>query len=187
MLIIPLKEKLKDIEAELAEQTDRGAAIIWSAIVEDFLSDALQARLILTGGTKERLFNHEKNGPLADFAGKINVALAVGVIVPKMGNDLHHIRRIRNRFAHQPEPLKFSDPKIAAWCSSLETPMFGETNPRRRYNLVCAGMSAALAITAMLPVRLNSVYSNPDLQSKSQAAMRQLLDRHMEHLDKRKS
>ena len=45
MIVSILKKTLKDIETELAEQTDRGAAIIACAILDDFLTEALQKRL----------------------------------------------------------------------------------------------------------------------------------------------
>jgi hypothetical protein len=182
MLVSGLKDTLKDIEAELAAQTDRGAAIIGCAILDDFLAEAIEARLILTTSTKERLFNHEKNGPLADFSSKINLANALGILTAKMRDDMHQIRRIRNRFAHRAEPLKFSDPKIKSWCDNLTTPLF-ESDPRKRYTTLCAAMSAAMAITARLPVKLTEVYANRDLQDKSQAVLRELFDQYMRRFD----
>ena len=89
MIVSILKKTLKDIETELAEQTDRGAAIIACAILDDFLTEALQKRLVTNKEVIGRLFNYEANGPLAHFAAKIDIGFAVGIIKADMWSDLH--------------------------------------------------------------------------------------------------
>ena len=143
MLVSTIKQKLRGIEDELAAQTDRGAAIIGSAIIEDFLSDALKERLILSSDLRKSLF--KANGLLANFSAKIDMAFAVGICSTNLRADLHDIRRIRNRFAHTPEPLRFSDEEIAGWCSQFRTVRIDSADPRRRYLSLCSGISAFMA------------------------------------------
>jgi hypothetical protein len=177
MLVSTVKEKLIDIASELQAQTDRGAAIIGAAIVDDFLTDALKNRLILTAEVAGRLFSYEANGPLAAFSAKINIAFAVGLIEGKQRADLHDIRRIRNRFAHIPEPLGFSDEQVVRWCSRLRT-VDDQTRAlplRAQYLGVCGGTSAYFAALSHPSAKLQSVRSVPGLLEEVQRAVDEMV------------
>jgi DNA-binding MltR family transcriptional regulator len=126
--------EISSILAELQAQSDRGCAIIAASILEELLEELLKKRLI--GGTAmmERLFSFDKNGPLAHFKAKIDIAYSIGLISAEKRADLHAIRDIRNRFAHRVEPIDFSDKKIEAWCAKFhDFPDIQGT--RRRFTL----------------------------------------------------
>ncbi|MEI9804344.1 MAG: DUF4145 domain-containing protein [Pseudolabrys sp.] len=101
------KREIEEIYEEIEAQTDRGAAIIAAAI----LDDALKSRLILTSNLSDRIFSYEKNGPLAQFSSKIDMTAATGLLPKETCDSMHLIRRIRNKFAHSIEPLKFQTKK----------------------------------------------------------------------------
>jgi DNA-binding MltR family transcriptional regulator len=181
MLVSTIKEKLRGIEEELAAQTDRGAAIIGSAIIDDFLSDALKRRLILTSDLRERLF--EGNGPLANFSAKIDMAFAVGICDSNLRADLHYIRRIRNRFAHTPEPLRFSDEKISGWCSQFCTVTIDSADPRTRYLSLCSGISAFMATLSQAEIKLQDIRSVPAIREQIDLMFEQTMERALKSLE----
>jgi hypothetical protein len=182
MLISALKAELQHIATELAEQTDRGAAIIGCAIVDDFLTDAIKKRLILTSALRGRLFN-DANGPLAHFSAKIDMGFALGLYHDVIRVDMHTIRRIRNCFAHSAPPLDFSDRKIAKLCSELRTAKIELTDPRKRYLYVCSGLSAGLAVIRDLPMQVNALMTDDTMREQLNDGMAKLVKDFLDHFD----
>lgn len=158
--------QLEYIADELAAQTDRGAAIIACALLDDLLSDVLKARLILTGRTADRLFSHENNGVLASLSAKIDIAFAVGVVSPGVKDSLHVIRRIRNRFAHSTTALKFDDQEIASWCSTLSHVPKDVKDPRSKFIHEATSIAFVLLIFRNVEMRL------PDITIDSEVGAR---------------
>jgi DNA-binding MltR family transcriptional regulator len=173
------KEKFKDIRAELNAQTDRGAGIIGAGIIDEFLTDLLKKRLILTAKVRERLFSYEVNGPLAHFAAKIDMAFALGLIDTNLHADLHDIRRIRNRFAHTPEPLGFSDKEISKWCSRFRTvdDFVRSADLRTQYLGLCAGISAFFAASSQLNLRLQDIRAIPEVRDHMARILSEMKDK----------
>jgi DNA-binding MltR family transcriptional regulator len=61
------------------------------------------------------------NGFLTSLSAKIDLGYCVGLYNKKTHHDLHIIRRIRNRFAHEFGPLAFDHEEIAGLCKSMQT------------------------------------------------------------------
>jgi hypothetical protein len=118
---VPPEDQL--IAREIGNQSDRGAAIVASAAIEDELEMALEKRLIIDPGPlKNSLFGGY--GPLASFGAKIDLGRAVGLYSSDALNDLHTIRKIRNEFAHIRHPRDFNDQRIRALCMNLRGVLF---------------------------------------------------------------
>jgi DNA-binding MltR family transcriptional regulator len=150
---MPLPETADELQIildEITQQTDRGAAIIATAMLDEMLAEALWRRLILTNSLRERLFSYEKNGPLSTFSSKIDLAFAVGLLKPETRNDLHVVRRIRNKFAHQLEPLTFAEKEVAALCETLAIARgiagWDKFAPRLRFNAAFSWLLIALRL-----------------------------------------
>jgi DNA-binding MltR family transcriptional regulator len=117
-----------EIRAEIEAQSDRAAALVAAAYLEERLREAIRAlftdavvQVKESGQTVEsRLF--EGTGPLATFSAKISIALALGLVGPESLRELHLIRKIRNEFAHNAEPLGFGDSPVSDWCRELHFP-----------------------------------------------------------------
>jgi len=82
----PGSDRLKEFTAEahifmkqLLEESDRGAAVVGVAFLDELLGRLLKSRM-LDGKTTEDLF--EGSSPLATFSARINVAYCLGCIVP---------------------------------------------------------------------------------------------------------
>ena len=124
---------------ELKAQTDRGAAIIGAAYLEERLQDAIAKTFAEAVETVK--WNNQKiskrifrgNGPLSTFSAKIDIAFALGFFGTHALHDLHVIRSIRNDFAHTVEPMDFEEENIKRKCNDLWYPSnilpFGETEP----------------------------------------------------------
>jgi DNA-binding MltR family transcriptional regulator len=182
MLATETFKELTALLAELEAQTDRGAAIIAAAIVDDALSNALKSRLILTENLSDRLFSHEKNGPLANFSAKIDIAAATGTLDKELCDYLHLIRRIRNRFAHSIEPLKFSDQQITAWCQTLmnDIKKYEKFEPRKRFVFSALGIAAILLIQKDMP----SLKIKPAKDDKSPEITSQAQESFLNHIQR---
>src|SRR3974377_107605 len=115
MTLLHIDPTLRPALKEVDKQSDRGAAIIACAIVDELLTRALQKPLILTSEVKDKLFSNERNGPLATFSNKIDLGFATGLLNSKVRSDLRNIRRVRNRFAHRLDPLEFKEAEISNW------------------------------------------------------------------------
>jgi mannitol operon repressor len=126
----------KDFAAFLDEfqaETDRGAALVGAALLDQKLKDTLAAFFadrrvgaeLLNGG----------NAPLGTLSARIKAALCLGLIDRHEFHECDLIRRIRNEFAHRTHGTTFSDPVIAAHCSKLRSDLPGgpsafRDNPR---------------------------------------------------------
>jgi hypothetical protein len=103
---------LKEIEAH----NDRTTAIVASATLEYALQLAIEARY----PTSNKLFG----GLLRDFSRKIEFATAMDVIDQEASDHLDTLRRIRNEFSHDMNPLSFASEEILPLCEKLPVPDF---------------------------------------------------------------
>jgi hypothetical protein len=77
---------------EIEKQTDRGAAIISAAVIEDVLEHLIIARLVeLPTKRKKELFT-QSNGPLSSLWSKIEIGFALGLFNEERRGSLHLIR-----------------------------------------------------------------------------------------------
>jgi hypothetical protein len=124
-----------EVLSELHSESERSAAIIGAAFVEDALQRALLSRMRspLSSDDRRRLFG--ANGALSSFSGKIMIAYATHLLGPETRDDLDCIREIRNAFAHTVGSLSFETPQIAAHCAHLRLPTRFPAGPRGPYEL----------------------------------------------------
>jgi hypothetical protein len=124
MIVIPMHSlrELARIESEIHRQTDRSAAIIGSAYVEDALEGLLSAHIVARSNSDLNEV-YGRDGPLGGFSAKTRMAYALGLLGPRTRSDLNLVRKVRNRFAHEFfEHLSFGDKQIAQCCSGLWWP-----------------------------------------------------------------
>ncbi len=107
------------INQQLRDETDRGAALVGVAFLDELLGRLLKSRM-LDGKTSEDLF--EGSNPLASFSARVDVAYCLGWIGPETCHELHLMRKIRNAFAHVHTPVTFSSDAIQNRCRALQIP-----------------------------------------------------------------
>jgi DNA-binding MltR family transcriptional regulator len=135
---------------EIEKQTDRGAAIIGAALVDDVLARAILGKFISLSSTKKKaLFGG--SGPLGTYQAKIDLAYALGLLTDAMATDFKLIGSVRNKFAHRPTAIGFSDKDIADLCSNLKTGQIDKEEdwvkePRNMYIAACTTLVAVLTL-----------------------------------------
>lgn len=117
MTWITISDDDRRILAEIERQTDRGAALIASAYVEQRLVSAIKARTNRHEKVEQNLYRG--SGALGSFSVKIDLGLLLGIYEPKIHSFLHTIKKIRNDFAHEPEPRDFTSQRIADLTKTL--------------------------------------------------------------------
>jgi len=121
-----VKAMLEEIEA----QTDRGAAVIAGAALDELLNVCLQCRLLEMNRERyDALFGFDK--ALGTFNAKIELGMALGFYSRDGLNILHAIRDIRNKFSHRIEPITFDHPDIAAIIDRSWNEAYGADRRRR--------------------------------------------------------
>lgn len=128
---------------EIEGQTDRGAAIVGAAWVEEALSAAIESFLHSDSKSWQRLFG--ANNPMSTFSAKIDLSSLLGMISEVIRSDLHIIRDVRNEFAHQiahktqHTKLGFNSPHIRDKCLALKSVAHEEhTEGRTAFVRACA-------------------------------------------------
>ena len=112
-------ERTHDYLAELAKESDRGAAILAVADFDNWLGGIVSGYFVkLNSELNKRLF---KRGPLQNFSAKLDIGFALGLYDMRTLNNLRKINEIRNKFAHLTESLKFEDEPISVLCQNLDT------------------------------------------------------------------
>lgn len=135
-------ELVKDMES----QTDRGAAIIGAAWLEEELGAAIQSFLHYDPKASPRLFS--RAGPLSSFSSKIDLARVLGMCTAAISSDLHIIREVRNEFAHsvlskENNALSFATQSLRDKCLSLKCVSHEAlSDPRHAFIRACAVLNA---------------------------------------------
>ena len=120
------------------QESDRGAALVVSAMLEVALEQLLEARLVAPTSMKRDILKSGAQAPLGTFSAKIDAAHQLGLISQYFARDLHFVRKIRNEFAHHPLDLSFESPPVVDWVGVLDSnarhsdtrPTIGPPGPR---------------------------------------------------------
>lgn len=115
----PLSNKELDAALEvLTKESDRGTAILGAALVEDSLTDALNAWLARPDD-KDALY-HAVGAPFGTMRNKTIAAYALGICDRKTRVEVDIIRNVRNLFSHTLRAIDFNHPDVAAFCDRLQ-------------------------------------------------------------------
>lgn len=145
-------EDRKDFAAFLAEfqdETDRGAALVGAALIDQKLADTLQAFMV-----KSKLVDELINGgdaPLGSLSARTKAAFALGLIDSHELHECDIIRKIRNEFAHRAHGTSFADAKIGRFCDRLKSDLPGGRE-------VLAGNPRGMFINAVVLTVLRLTY-----------------------------
>jgi DNA-binding MltR family transcriptional regulator len=102
--------------SEFQQETDRAAAVLGPAMLDQLLKDLLDATFTSAEVAKELT---EKMMPIGTFSARITLAQAIGAISNSEARDLHRMRKIRNDFAHQLNGLSFKSQSVRDHCGNL--------------------------------------------------------------------
>ena len=122
-------EEARSVALGMLRERGRGAVLVGVARVDAALEALLKAALAPPRGS-ESLFHTDR--PLGSFGAKIALAARLGLIDASVEQSLHHLRRVRNAFAHSTSEVRLADPPFSdrlresvaqARCNLLWPPM----------------------------------------------------------------
>lgn len=111
------------------DEDDRSAVLGAAALLDFLLARTLAANFADKKIANELL--EGANAPLGTFSSRISMCHALGLTSVAAHHDLHLVRRIRNKFAHEWSDLTLNESKLAAWCGSFKLQYQG-LDPRDR-------------------------------------------------------
>jgi hypothetical protein len=147
---MPTPEYIAKLEETLADEaTDRSAAIMAAALLEQALYDALRCHMVDCGDAVMNSWFYDANAPFGTFSAKIKLGRALGLYGEKTEAILCGLKDIRNVFAHRSMPIDFTHPRIVLEVSGLaKDPMIGERPVRTRYISLCLAWAKLLLFDA---------------------------------------
>lgn len=131
---------------EFQGETDRGAALVGAALIDERLYRLLESHFVACKEPKELLKGG--NAPIGSFSARIKIAYCLGLITELEFKECELIRRIRNEFAHQVHGLTFADNKVNDLCnnSRANTPGGARFNGNARQLFINSVILVSLAL-----------------------------------------
>lgn len=107
---------------ELEGESDRGAAVVGAAMLDDCLRELLEAFLINRPNEVQKFLGSKTHwhAPLGTFSARIRGTYYLGLLPEEVYNDLMIVRNIRNTFAHGWRDLCFSSKEVRCECKKLK-------------------------------------------------------------------
>ena len=116
------REELKATE-EIESGSDRVAAIVAAALVEDAIAEIIHQRLKTGDSPSEKKARKDLlglNSPLGSVSARITLAYLLRMLTEDAYLDMVTIAEIRNRFAHYPTISSFGDARVKPKCDKLK-------------------------------------------------------------------
>lgn len=172
-----LMERFPDVirfRDTLTPESDRGCALIAVAYIDTSLGTLLSKCFL-----KDKVANDflRSDGPLGTFSARIDAAFLLGKLSKVSRRELHLLRKIRNEFGHNPDPITFDQPSVAARCTELRyTCRESTASARQHFTSSACGCLASIhaAESATEPPSLRPDYV---LNEDQKARARTLVDR----------
>jgi DNA-binding MltR family transcriptional regulator len=108
-----------DFRQTLTHESDRAAALMSAAYLDEQLKTLLNRMLVDDTKVKERVLG--TSGAIDSFSSRIDLAYLLGLIPKNFRDDLELIRRIRNEFAHTAQKMDFETGVIKSRCFLLKS------------------------------------------------------------------
>jgi len=126
----------------LHDLDERGLVLSLAAFAEDALGHLLSVFMLPTESTHQLLEGF--NAPLGTFSSRIKAAYSLGLIEKVQFDDLEHLRKMRNEFAHNWRPINFENPKIAAHIKALNYSDIDDSFPETPHAKLRSSFSSRL-------------------------------------------
>lgn len=112
-----LTEDAVRLVSDLQRETDRGAALLAAAFLDDVLEVFLRAAFVDDPEAVNKLMSPGR--PLESFGVRAHLAYCIGLLGPDIYHDINLLREIRNDFAHR-QPSQFGHDEIHTKCHNLQ-------------------------------------------------------------------
>lgn len=112
-----LNSDVARLVADLKKETDRGAALLGAAFLDDVLDLMLQSAFVNDSEAVNKILGPGR--PLESFGARAHLAYCMGLLGEDVYADINLIREIRNDFAHR-HPNTFEVAEIRQKCERLK-------------------------------------------------------------------
>lgn len=104
-----VQELFSQLYNKLLNESGRGALLVATTHVEEFLTSLIEAAMPqeITAKHKKEIFNFR--GPLGTFSSKIELSYVFGLINKRLYDSLTALRGLRNDAAHKPHDIKLHE------------------------------------------------------------------------------
>lgn len=130
------------LHRSLHDLDERGLVLSLAAFAEGALGSLLKAFMLPIDATHQLLEGF--NAPLGTFSSRIKAAYSLGLITKEQFSDLEHLRKIRNEYAHNWQPIDFTHPKIAGHIKALNYSSIDDRFPETPLAKVRSSLSSVL-------------------------------------------
>jgi mannitol operon repressor len=138
---LDVKELLPFLES-LTKESDRGAALVSAALLDDLLERSIRSLLIDHPLVDQLL----ERGPLGSAYSRGLAAFALGILSESEYQECERVRSVRNVFAHE-VTCTFQTPKVTGICSDFKfilNPSTKGTDPRNQFLTSAIGLLVKL-------------------------------------------
>lgn len=104
--------------SEFQEETDRGAALVGAALIDERLGRLLKGHFLECKPTKEILSGD--NSSIGAFSARAKLSYCLGLITELECKEIETLRKIRKEFARKVHGLTFKDQKVNDLCQNLK-------------------------------------------------------------------
>ena len=117
-----LREDWNEFFTEFANESDRAAAVLSAAYIDELLKNLIANFLVDDEKVVEKLLDPKKSphAPLGTFSARITAAFCLGLIDRVQYDDLNIIRQIRNLFAHSLHGVTFKSAEVVKEVKKLK-------------------------------------------------------------------
>lgn len=112
-----LSEDVSRLVEDLEKETDRGAALLGAAFLDDVLELVLRSAMVDAPEVIDKLIGGGR--ALESFGSRAHLAYLMGLLGPDIYADINLIREVRNDFAHR-QPTSFDSEEIRDKCKRLQ-------------------------------------------------------------------
>jgi hypothetical protein len=130
------------LSRSLHKLDERGLVLSLAAFAEDALGSLLKAYMLPTEASNQLLEGF--NAPLGTLSARIKAARSFGLITKDQFDDLEHLRKIRNEFAHSWRTVTFLHPKVSSHVAGLNYSSFDDRFPETPIEKVRTSVSSLL-------------------------------------------
>lgn len=133
---------LNQLTKSLHNLDERGLVLSLAAFAEDALGLLLKAYMLPISSTHQLLEGF--NAPLGTFSSRIKAAYSLGLIENEQYDDLEHLRKIRNEFAHSWKSITFAHASIAAHIRKMNYSSIDDAFPESSFDKIRTSISSIL-------------------------------------------
>jgi hypothetical protein len=152
---------ISTIRDELLDQTDRGAAIVGVALLDDKLRTVIRMAFPKPLSKRQEKGLFGPTAPLGTYDAKVRLGEALGLFPGDVVHELNLLGRVRNKFAHDLNIREFADPLIAPLCEQLKgyrTESIGRNGHRTRLVEFAGPSDARSAFILSVDVAVHLVF-----------------------------